>query len=66
MTPNHEHCPCGCEHPQPFSGVPDKGTAEFFYLDPSREQAFCGYCWVVEGSLCAMVPCTPKLCGDEK
>lgn len=47
----HAHCPCGCDHPQPFCD--DAGTL------------WCGACWHVDGVACAMVPCTPVTCEEE-
>lgn len=45
----HSHCPCDCEHPQPFEqdGV-----------------WYCGRCWVKFGALCLMIPCTPETCNE--
>lgn len=62
-TVPHGHCPDGCEHPQPISGVPTKPLAELLYLDPSREHEFCGRCWVRFGELVPMAPCAPEICG---
>jgi hypothetical protein len=43
----HAHCPCGCEHPQPFmaDGV-----------------LICGRCAIKFGERCVMVPCVPPGC----
>ena len=46
----HAHCPCDCDHPQPF--VTAAGSL------------LCGACWV-EGLQCTMKPCTPDICPDE-
>lgn len=43
----HAHCPCGCDHPQPF-------------LD--GEDFLCGACWCIEQQRCLMIPCTPVTC----
>jgi hypothetical protein len=48
----HGHCPCGCDHPQPFWQAPD-GVL------------LCGACWVLDGMRCVMLPCTPEACGEE-
>ena len=45
----HWHCPCGCEHPQPF----------LF----QHELYICGLCWFKDNRyVCLMVYCTPKTC----
>lgn len=46
----HAHCPCHCEHPQPF------------LLKDGR--LVCGECAIVDGFICNMVPCTPANCHD--
>ena len=46
---SHGHCPCGCEHPQPFV---------------TGRRLVCGRCACVDGYLCDMLPCTPEVCGD--
>lgn len=43
----HAHCPCHCDHPQPF-----------FH----NGKLVCGECAIVEGSLCEMIPCYPETC----
>ena len=45
----HSHCPCGCEHPQPFQ---------------HDGKMYCGRCWVKAQVLCEMVPCAPPLCEE--
>jgi hypothetical protein len=45
----HAHCPCGCEHPQPFLSC--------------TGLLICGACWALARAWCAMVPCTPAACG---
>jgi hypothetical protein len=45
----HAHCPCGCEHPQPFL---------------AGERFLCGACWATVGATCDMMPCTPATCHD--
>lgn len=46
----HDHCPCGCWHPQPF--VTDTGMR------------FCGVCYFESNGeeFCLMIPCTPEVC----
>ena len=43
----HAHCPCGCEHPQPFV---------------SDGALYCGKCFHDDNQLCAMIPCIPENC----
>lgn len=43
----HAHCPCGCEHPQPFI---------------LNGKLVCGVCAIQDGKICEMVPCTPDVC----
>lgn len=43
---DHAHCPCDCEHPQPWV---------------TGDRLVCGCC-AVDGELCDMVPCTPEVC----
>ena len=50
--PEHYHCPCDCEHPQPFKH-PDGGM-------------FCGKCWFLYYAACEMVLCTPETCPSEE
>lgn len=47
---DHAHCPCGCDHPQPFT-LPD-------------DSMVCGQCAICDGVLCRMVPCVPATCGE--
>jgi len=47
----HAHCPCECEHPQPFIG--DNG------------RLYCGRCWFVDKVMTLMIPCTPAICAGE-
>lgn len=52
---DHCHCPLGCEHPQPFwINCPLTGPREV-----------CGRCWVKNGDLTNVVPCTPEVCGED-
>ena len=44
---SHAHCPCGCDHPQPF------------LLDG---RLVCGECAIRDGYLCEMIPCGPDTC----
>jgi hypothetical protein len=46
---DHDHCPDGCEHPQPFA-------------DPDTGRRYCGRCWCVFGELVEVVPCTDDVC----
>lgn len=46
----HGHCPCDCDHPQPFFN--NEGVL------------ICGACWFQDGKICVMVPCTPETCRD--
>jgi hypothetical protein len=46
---SHDHCPCGCVHPQPVLTT----TGVLLY----------GAC-AVEGMVCIMVPCTPEHCEE--
>lgn len=50
-TPDHTHCPNGCDKPQPFQ-----------HPDGRR---LCGRCWFKFGEAVEMVPCTPEFCGDD-
>jgi hypothetical protein len=43
----HAHCPCECEHPQPFV---------------SDGVLYCGRCAAIERRETRMVPCTPDIC----
>lgn len=53
---DHAHCQENCWHPQPFIGA----RAE----TPAVEELFCGRCWVVDGRLSVMIPCTPETCAE--
>lgn len=46
---SHGHCPCGCDHPQPFI---DDGIL------------YCGACLVRAGEYCQMTPCRPPYCEE--
>lgn len=43
---NRAHCPCDCEHSQPF-------------IDDSTGDLICGRCWFLDGERTLMVPCLP-------
>jgi hypothetical protein len=43
----HAHCPCYCDHPQPF-------------LHDGK--LVCGECAIVDGNFCEMIPCYPETC----
>jgi hypothetical protein len=47
----HAHCPCDCEHPQPFQAWIEGICVEL-----------CGCCWVRYEAVCVMIPCTPENC----
>ncbi|TSC69010.1 MAG: hypothetical protein G01um101466_218 [Parcubacteria group bacterium Gr01-1014_66] len=49
---DHAHCPCGCEHPQPF------------ILEKKGNILVCGACYFKDDAICEMVPCTPEICGE--
>lgn len=60
---DHEHCPLGCYHPQPFEGTPTPEQAREHGLE-EHEQSFCGRCWFVDKILTPMVPCAPPYCEE--
>lgn len=44
---DHQHCPKGCEHPQPIQ---------------DGDKAYCGRCWFVDHVMTEMVDCNPENC----
>ena len=54
----HDHCPCNCDHPQPFQVADHPDVPERL-----RGKRVCGRCWYESKALCVMVPCTEETCG---
>ena len=52
----HGHCPCGCEHPQPFAHNDTLYCAACFYAGATEQEGV--------PMLCEMIPCTPETCRD--
>lgn len=57
---SHGHCPLGCDHPQPITASDNPKLPPGAI--PGHE--YCGRCWVRDGLLSEMVPCTPGICVD--
>jgi hypothetical protein len=55
----HMHCPCACDHPQPFHLADDDRVPPEL-----RGKWICGACYHDDRSLCVMLPCTPEICGE--
>lgn len=56
----HSHCPLGCDRPQPITA--DENPKLPPGAIPGHQ--YCGRCWVQDGHLSEMVPCTTELCAD--
>jgi len=55
---DHDHCPYGCEHPQPFRFADTDDVPVAF-----RGKECCGCCLFTAKILTVMVPCVPEVCG---